>query len=165
MNILILLLFIAIPFEEIYFEDIKGNKIEIFEDNYILIFLNGWNCVDCISKTSQYLKKYEVPKDRIFFVIESSQDIYSKMNFKTMIEERTNYYNSIIFNPKSVKMDDIESSLFLKYSDNNHTPAIIIKSKEYYFYQNKSLFIKGNKIELDSFGIELLLKFKGLYSK
>ena len=165
MNILILLLFIAIPFEEIYFEDIKGNKIEIFEDNYILIFLNGWNCVDCISKTSQYLKKYEVPKDRIFFVIESSQDIYSKMNFKTMIEERTNYYNSIIFNPKSVKMDDIESSLFLKYSDNNHTPAIIITSNEDYFYQNKSLFIKGNKIELDSFGIELLLKFKGLYSK
>lgn len=146
MNILILLLFIAIPFEEIYFEDIKGNKIEIFEDNYILIFLNGWNCVDCISKTSQYLKKYEVPKDRIFFVIESSQDIYSKMNFKTMIEERTNYYNSIIFNPKSVKMDDIESSLFLKYSDNNHTPAIIIKSKEYYFIKTKVSLLKEIKL-------------------
>lgn len=160
MKILLLFLIIVIPFEEIQFEDFKGNRYDIIQDNYILIFLNGWNCVDCINKTTEYLKSHRVSKNRIFFVIESTEDIYQKLNLKKMIEQRTDYYNAIIFNPNNVTINDVENSYFLKYSDNNRTPAIIIKTDKYYFYPYDSIFLKGNEVKLDSNGVELLRKLK-----
>lgn len=156
MNLILLFLFVIVPFEEIEFEDISGNKYEIVNENYILIFLNGWSCVDCIYKATEYFKNQGVSKDKIYFLIESPKDIYSKMKLKKIIENATDYYAAIIFNPNNVQLNDIKNSYFFKYSENNSTPSIIIKSKEFHFYHYNRLFLKDGSVELDSLGIELL---------
>lgn len=160
MNIFLLFLMIIIPFEHYQFTDIKGNNYEINKDYYILIFLNGWNCLECIEKTTEYLKTQDVPKANIYFVIETNQDIYNKVNLKKMVEKNTCYYNKILFNPENVNLNDLKTSYFLKYSDNNRTPAILIKSDKFYFYQYDNIFHKNNEVKIDSIGVEALKNFK-----
>lgn len=160
MSLLLLLFLIVIPFEQYEFTDIKGKKYDIERDEYIIIYFNSWNCVDCIKKTTDYLKTNKVPKEKIYFVIESPKDIYSRANLKKMIELRTSYYNAIVFNPQNVNLNDVKTSYFLKHSDNNRTPALLIKSDKLYFYQYDDIFLKNNDVIIDSEGVKILKDFK-----
>lgn len=80
--------------------------------------------------------------------------------FKKIIENKTDYFNTILFNPKSVSLNEKKNSYFLSYSENNRTPAILIKSNEFYFYQYDNIFLKSNEVKLDSIGEEVLSRFK-----
>lgn len=160
MNLLFLLFFITIPLENYEFSDLKKNNFKINNDKYIVIFLNGWNCSECISKITDFMMKNEIPQEQIYFVIESPDDIYNRINLKKLIEKKTNYYNKILFNPSNVSLNDNTNSFFLKYSDNKRTPAILIKSDQLYFYQYDNIFKNSSEVQLDSECIEIFKKFK-----
>lgn len=160
MNMILLYFMILIPTENYQLLDIKGNTYEINKKEYVIVYLNGWNCFECIAKTTEYFKNQEVPKENIYFVIETQQDIYSKLNLKNLIDKSTDYYNIILFNPENVNFKNMKKSYFLKYSDNNRTPAILIKTDKSYFYQYDSLFKKSSEIKMDSIGLEMLRKIK-----
>lgn len=151
MRTLILFLFITSNFTNlvVLFETIDRNPYIIEQDKYVLIVLGNVNCKDCIPTLTNFFKANNVSKDKIYFYIESTNEVYQKIYFRNLIKNNTDYYNRILFNPNNVDPNNQSNSYFLKQLEKPYTPVV-------YFHTDTSILLKyseifaGNKVIIDT---------------
>lgn len=143
------------------FEDIKGNRVDISGDAFIIV-VNGINCTSCIEKIVIELENFLSKSDfQIFFVGELARGIVSRKKFELIFKKYLKNKYRFIYLNNNIDGVKAKSSIVYNEYENIRSPSLIVKINENYkFFHFDELFKKKNGKKFNTLINYLILKEK-----